>query len=41
VNTHSVTITADVEEVLALFQIKLMPVSAGSPQEMTFAESKV
>jgi hypothetical protein len=41
VNTHSVNISADVEEVLALFQVKLMPVSAGSPQEMAFAESKV
>jgi hypothetical protein len=30
-----------VEEVLAHFQVKLMPVSAGSPQEMAFAESKV
>jgi hypothetical protein len=41
VDTHSVNISADVEEVLALFQVKLMPVSAGSPQEMAFAESKV
>jgi hypothetical protein len=41
VDTHSVNILADVEEVLALFQVKLMPVSAGSLQEMAFAESKV
>jgi hypothetical protein len=41
VDTHSVNISADVEEVLALFQVKFMPVSAGSPQEMVFAESKV
>ena len=41
VDTHSVNISADVEEVLAFFQVKLMPVSAGSPQEMAFAESKV
>ena len=41
VDTHSVNISADVEEVLALFQVKLMPVSAGTPQEMAFAESKV
>ncbi len=32
VDTHSVNISADVEEVLALFQVKLMPISAGSPQ---------
>ncbi len=40
-DTHSVKILADVEEVLALFQVKLMPVSAGTPLEMAFAESKV
>ncbi len=41
VDTHSVNISADVEEVLARFQVKLMPISARSPQEMAFAESKV
>ena len=32
VDTHSVNLSRDVEEVLALFQVQLMPVSAGSPQ---------
>ena len=41
VDTHSVNLSADVEEVLALFQVQLVPVSAGTPQEMAFAESRV
>jgi hypothetical protein len=41
VDTHSVNISAAVEEVLALFQVQLMPISTGSPQELAFAESKV
>jgi hypothetical protein len=41
VDTYSVNLSADVEEVLALFQTQLVPVSSGTPQEMAFAESKV
>jgi hypothetical protein len=41
VDTHSVNISAAVEEVLALFQVQLMPISTGTPQEMAFAESRV
>ena len=41
VDTHSVNLSAEVEEVLALFQAELVPVSCGTPQEMAFAESKV
>ena len=41
VDTHSVNLSSDVEEVLALFQTQLVPVSSGTPQEMAFAESKV
>jgi hypothetical protein len=41
VDTHSVNISAAVEEVLALFQVQLMPISTGTPQELAFAESRV
>ena len=40
-DTHSVNLSAAVEEVLALFQVQLVPISAGTPQELAFAESKV
>ena len=40
-HTHSVNIYATVEEVLALFQVQLMPVSTVTPQEMAFAKSRV
>ncbi len=40
-NTHSVNLSADVEEVLALFQVQLIPISAGTPQELAFAETRV
>jgi hypothetical protein len=41
VDAHSLNISAAVEEVLALFQVQLMPISTGSPQELAFAESRV
>jgi hypothetical protein len=37
VDTHSVNLSKDVEEVLALFQVQLIPISAGTPQELGFA----
>ena len=40
-DTHSVNLSADVEEVLALFQVQLVPISAGTPQELAFAETRV
>ena len=41
VDTHSVNLSAEVEEICALFKCTIQPVSAGTPQEMAFAESKV
>ena len=41
VDTHSVNLSTDVEEVLALFQVQLIPISAGTPQELSFAETRV
>ena len=41
VDTHSVNLSRDAEEVCALYNCLIIPVSAGSPQEMAFAESKV
>ena len=41
VDTHSVNLSKDVEEVLALFQVQLVPISAGTPQELGFAETRV
>jgi len=40
-DTFSVNISEDVEEVCALFECVILPVSAGTPQEMAFAESMV
>jgi hypothetical protein len=40
-DTHSVNLSAAVEEVLALFQVQLVPISASTPQELAFAESRV
>jgi hypothetical protein len=40
-DTHSVNLSKDVEEVLALFQVQLIPISAGTPQELAFAETRV
>ena len=40
-DTFSVNLSAELEEVLALFQVKLVPVSAGTPQEVSFAETAV
>ncbi len=40
-DTHSVNLSADVEEVRALFQVQLIPISAGTPQELAFAETRV
>jgi hypothetical protein len=41
VDTHSVNLSKDVEEVLALFQVQLVPISAGTPQELGLAETRV
>jgi hypothetical protein len=41
VDTHSVNLSAEAEEICALFKCKIQPVSAGTPQEMAFAKSKV
>ena len=41
VDTFSVNLSADAEEVCALFGCVICPVSAGTPQEMAFAESAV
>ena len=41
VDTFSVNISVDVEEVCALYGATIVPVSAGTPQEMAFAESMV
>ncbi len=41
VDTHSVNLSKDVEEVLALFQVQLIPISAGTHQELGFAETRV
>jgi hypothetical protein len=40
-DTHSVNLSKDVEEVLALFQVQMVPISAGTPQELAFAETRV
>jgi hypothetical protein len=40
-DTFSVNISAEIEEVLGLFQVKLVPVSAGTPQEVSFAETSI
>jgi hypothetical protein len=41
VDTFSVNLSEATHEVAALFQVVIMPVSAGSPQEMAFVESRV
>jgi hypothetical protein len=40
-DTFSVNISGEIDEVLGLFQVKLVPVSAGTPQEVSFVESAV
>ena len=41
VDTHSVNLSRAVEEVAAMFKVKLVPISAGTPQEMAYAENAV
>lgn len=41
VDTHSVNLSEDAEEICALYSCLILPVSAGTPQEMAFAESRV
>jgi len=41
VDTHSVNLSLEAEEVAALFKCVILPVSAGTPQEMAHAESMV
>ena len=41
VDTHSVNISQEAEDVAALFRVKITPISAGTPQELAFAESGV
>jgi hypothetical protein len=38
-DTFSANISAEVEEVAALFLVKIIPVSAGTPQEVSFVET--
>ena len=40
-DTFSVNISAEVEEVAGLFQVQVVPVSSGTPQEVSFVESQV
>jgi hypothetical protein len=40
-DTFSSNISAEVEEVAGLFQVKVVPVSSGTPQEVSFVESQV
>jgi hypothetical protein len=39
VDTYSVNLSAEAHEAAAAFYTVLVPVSAGSPQELAFAES--
>ena len=41
VDTHSVNLSRAAEEVAAMYKVKIIPVSAGTPQEMAYAESAV
>ncbi len=41
VDTHSVNLSKAAEEVAAMFRVRIIPVSAGTPQEMVYAESAV
>ena len=38
-DTFSVNISAEVDEILALFKVRAVPVSAGTPQEVSFVET--
>ena len=38
-DTFSANISGEVEEVAALFQVKIVPVSSGTPQEVSFVET--
>ena len=40
-DTFSANLSEDVEEVCALFKCSVLPISAGTPQELAFAESMV
>ncbi len=40
-DTFKVNFSAAAEEVAAMFKVKLVPVSAGTPQEMVYAEDAV
>jgi hypothetical protein len=39
VDTFAVNISSEVEEVVGLFQCKIVPISAGTPQELSFVET--
>ena len=41
VDTHSINISEEAELVASIYGCTILPVSAGSPQEMSFVESKV
>ena len=41
VDTHSVNLSKAAEDVAAIFRVRIIPVSAGTPQEMAYAESAV
>jgi hypothetical protein len=41
VDTHSVNLSRAAEEVAAMFRVRIIPVSAGTAQEMAYAESAV
>ena len=41
VDTHSVNLSQEAEEVSELFLTKIIPISAGTPQELAYAESGV
>ena len=41
VDTYSVNLSKAAEEVAGMFKCKIVPISAGSPQELAFAESAV
>jgi len=41
VDTHSVNLSQAAEEVAAMYRVRIIPVSAGTPQEMAYAESAV
>ena len=41
VDTHSVNLSKAAKEVAAMYRVRIIPVSAGTPQEMAYAESAV